>query len=254
MTAVLLEVADGIATLTLNRPAQLNAVTVELASELATAIERAGSDDEVRVVVVRGAGGTFSAGGDFDEVSRLTAAGPDALRALFEQFARATASIGAIEVPVVAAVQGVAAAGGFELMQAADFAVVSDDARIADNHIRFGMIPGGGSTQRLARLVGRQQALGLLLSGDRITGAEAHRLGLAYACWPAAEFEDRLGAMLSTLAGRSRAATTAIKRLVLDGLESDLGAGILREIDAVVAHIVGGAGAAAATGFSERKA
>ncbi len=86
-------------------------------------------------------------------------------------------------------------AGGFELMQAADIVLVSDDARIADNHIKFGMIPGGGSTQRLPRLIGRQQAMGLLLSGDRLSGADAVRLGLAYRSFPQADFDDERGAI-----------------------------------------------------------
>ena len=81
-------------------------------------------------------------------------------------------------------------AGGFELMQAADIVIVSDDAKIADNHINFGMIPGGGSTQRLPRLVGRQLALGLLLSGDRLSGLDAVRLGLAYRSFAPQDFDD----------------------------------------------------------------
>lgn len=251
---MLTNVADGIATVTLNRPEALNAVTVELATELTAALESVGTREDVNVVVIRGADGSFSAGGDFDEVQRLTAEGPAALRTLFESFAKATATIATIDVPVIAAVQGVAAAGGFELLQAADFALVADDAKIADNHIRFGMIPGGGSTQRLARLVGRQEALGLLLSGDRISGADAHRIGLAYASWPAAEFEERLDAFLKTLAGRSRAAVIAIKRLVNDNLESPLALGIEHEVDAVVDHIVRGAGSEAAASFAQRKA
>ena len=105
-------------------------------------------------------------------------------------------------------------AGGFELMQAADIVLVSDDARIADNHINFGMIPGGGSTQRLPRLVGRQIALGLLLIGDRLSGADAVRLGLAYRGFPPAEFDDGYERFAGDLAGRARSAVTAIKRLV----------------------------------------
>jgi enoyl-CoA hydratase/carnithine racemase len=254
VSTVLVDVADGVATVTLNRPEQMNSVTVELAEELEAVLEALGARDDAGVVVLRGAGANFSAGGDFDEVQRLTSEGPEALRVLFEAFARATAVIAKIDTPVIAAVQGVAAAGGFELMQAADFAVVADDARIADNHIRFGMIPGGGSTQRLARLIGRQQALGLLLSGDRISGTDAYRVGLAYACWPAAEFDQRLSTLTTTLAGRSREAVAGIKRLVNDNLESPLRIGIEHEVAAVVDHIIQGAGNAAASTFAQRKA
>ena len=164
MTVVKTTVADHVGHITLDRPAQLNAITVQLGRELEDALRRLGADPEVRVIAVRGAGQTFCAGGDFAEVERLRAEGPAGLRPLFEHFAAACRAIAEIEVPVVAIVEGSVAAGGFELMQAADIALVHEDATIADSHVRFGQLPGGGSTQRLPRLVGRQQALGLLLS------------------------------------------------------------------------------------------
>src|ERR1700749_4968157 len=155
----------------------MNAITVALSDELEQAIVELGSNAEVNVIVVQGTGGNFCAGGDFNEVELLRGSGPDSLRQLFAAFRRACDAISRVEVPVVAAVEGIAMAGGFELMQASDIVLVSDDAKIADNHIKFGMIPGGGSTQRLSRLVGRQQALGLLLSGDRLSGLDALRCG-----------------------------------------------------------------------------
>ena len=146
----------------------------------------------MNVIVIRGADKNFCAGGDVAEVERLRSAGPEALRTLFDAFRRACDVIATVEVPVVAAVEGVAMAGGFELMQAADIVIVSDDAKIADNHINFGMIPGGGSTQRLPRLVGRQIALGLLFSGDRLSGPDAVRLGLAYRSFASHDFDEGL--------------------------------------------------------------
>ena len=171
---------------------------------------------------------------------------------LFEAFRRACDAIAAVEVPVVAAVEGVAAAGGFELMQAADIVLVSDDARIADNHVRFDMIPGGGSTQRLPRLVGRQQALGLLLSGDRLSGTDAVRMGLAYRSVPPSEFDDATGRFVATMAGRERSALIAIKRLVVSGMQKPLAAGLDDELVAVVEHISQGAGRNGASAFSQR--
>jgi enoyl-CoA hydratase/carnithine racemase len=130
--------------------------------------------------------------------------------------------------------------------------LVSDEARISDNHIKYGMIPGGGSTQRLARLIGRQQALGLLLSGDRISGTDAVRLGLAYRSFPQAGFDDGVDRFVAELAGRSRGSVTSIKRLVYAGLESSLPAGLDDETDSVVAHICGGAGHDGANAFNQR--
>jgi len=128
-------------------------------------------------------------------------------------------------------------AGGFELMQAADIVIVTDDAKIADNRIKFGMIPGGGSTQRLPRLVGRQIALGLLLSGDRLSGRDAVRLGLAYRSFAPHEFDNGVGHFVSQLAGRDRAAVATIKKLVGDARQRSLSQGLDDEISAVVAHI-----------------
>ena len=252
MTLVLRDVADGIGAITLNRPEQMNALTVALSGELERAILEMGSDPAVNVVVVQGAGGNFCAGGDFNEVELLRSSGPDALRSLFEAFRRACDAIARVEVPVIAAVEGVAMAGGFELMQAADITLACDDARISDNHIRFGQVPGGGSTQRLPRLVGRQRALGLLLSGDRLDGLEAVRLGLAYRSWPAEAFEGEVAAFIETLASRRRDALARIKRLVREGLEGNLAAGLQAELDAVVEHIAGAAGGAGVTAFSMR--
>lgn len=254
MTPVSVTGDDGIGRITLNRPDQLNAVSVELAVELRQAIRRLGSDPTVNVILIRGAGGNFCAGGDFAEVERLREQGPDALRTLFVSFREACDAIADVEVPVVAAVEGVAAAGGFELVQAADVVLVSDDARIADNHVRFGMIPGGGSTQRLPRLVGVQQAMGLLLSGDRISGADAVRLGLAYRSYPAVEFDRAIEEFVATMAGRERSSLLTIKRLVNSGLRKPLAAGLDDELVAVVNHISRGAGRNGASAFSQRGA
>jgi enoyl-CoA hydratase/carnithine racemase len=242
----------GIGRITLDRPEQMNAVNVELCDELERAILTLGSDPAIKVILVRGTAGNFCAGGDFGEVERLRAQGPSALRTLFTAFRRACDAIAAIDVPVVAAVEGVAAAGGFELMQATDIVLVSDDARISDNHIRFGMIPGGGSTQRLPRLIGRQHAMGVLLSGDRLSGVDAARLGLAYRSFPRDQFDDAVELFVSTLAGRDRGAVTAIKQLVRSGLQKPSATGLDDEIIAVVRHISEGAGRNGASAFSER--
>ncbi|WP_370501013.1 enoyl-CoA hydratase/isomerase family protein [Mycolicibacterium sp. jd] len=252
MTSVAVTASAGIGRITLDRPEQLNAINVELGIELERALQKLGSDQDVNVIVIQGAGGNFCAGGDFAEVERLRAQGPAALRTLFAAFRSACDAIATIDVPVIALVEGVAAAGGFELMQAADIVLVSDDARIADNHIRFGMIPGGGSTQRLPRLVGRQQAMGVLLSGDRLHGADAVRLGLAYRSFPQDEFVDETDAFVGAMADRERSALVAIKRLVVSGLGKPLASGLDDELDDVVRHISEGAGRNGASAFSQR--
>jgi enoyl-CoA hydratase/carnithine racemase len=239
VSVVLHTVADGVGHITLNRPDRMNAVTTELARQLEHALRDLSADPTVNVIVIRGAGQNFCAGGDVAEVGHLRSAGRQPLRTLFAAFRDACDAISAVDVPVIAAVEGVAMAGGFELMQAADIVIVSDDAKIADSHINFGMIPGGGGTQRLPRLVGRQIALGLLLSGDCINGRDAVRMGLAYRSFAPEDFDAGMHDFVTKLAGRDRAATATIKKLVGAGRERPLAQDLDDEITAVVEHIAG---------------
>ncbi|WP_220794053.1 enoyl-CoA hydratase/isomerase family protein [Nocardioides pelophilus] len=252
-TPVTIDISAGIATLTLDRPGAINAVTTALAAALEQALRHVGASAEVRVVVVRGAGGNFCAGGDFEEVQRLRSVGREALRTLFAAFRDACAAVSEIPQPVIAAVEGVAMAGGFELMQASDIVLVRDDARISDNHVNFGMVPGGGGSQRLPRLVGRQRATALLLSGDRLSGADAVAWGLAYRSFPADTFDEAVAAFARKLADRRPDAVQTIKRLVRDGLTTDVEKGLDLELDAVVDHIAGDAGGTSVSAFADRK-
>lgn len=253
MKTVLSEIDGTIGRITLNRPDRMNAISVQLAGELDAALTSLGQRQDINVIVIRGAGGNFCAGGDFEEVQRLRAEGSAELRELFTAFKTACDAIARAQVPVVAAVEGVAMAGGFELIQAADIVVVSDGARIADNHINFGMIPGGGSTARLPRILGRQQALALLLSGDKISGTRAVELGLAYQAYPAGEFDESVERFLDRLSRRDRSAITSIKRLVTEGLDQDFDSANAAETDAVVWRIGGLAGQAGVDAFKERE-
>jgi len=248
---VLTTVEGSVATIVLSRPQARNAITVALATGLAGALRAAAA--QARVIVIRGAGGHFCAGGDFGEVSRLRAGGPDALRPLFEEFVAACELIAELPVPVIAAVEGYAMAGGFELIQSCDIAIARDDAVLADNHLNFSMIPGGGGSQRLPRLVGPQRALGLILSGDRLTGAQAQQWGLVYRAVPAGEFEQAVAGLAANLAGKDPVALARAKRLVRDGLALPLRDGLARETEAIIDHL-GGAGAAAGISrFAGRK-
>lgn len=238
--------------ITLNRPEAMNAITIELAVALEDALARLA--EQVDVIVIRGAGGNFSVGGDFKELERLRAEGPGAMAELFESFGRGLALMAELPVPVVAAVEGYALAGGFELMQAADIAIVAEEARIADHHSNFGQIPGGGSSQRLPRLVGRQRALAHILTGDRLSGAEAVAWGLAYRAVPAAGLDAAARELAESLAGKGRETLARIKRLVYQGLELPLAEGLARERAEVLAHLTGDSGAEGIAAFTNRRA
>ncbi|HEY5853018.1 MAG TPA: enoyl-CoA hydratase/isomerase family protein [Aldersonia sp.] len=240
---------NRIGTIMLNRPEAMNAITVALGAELEEALRDLGSKADV--IVIRGAGGNFSVGGDFHELQRLRAQGREALAPLFGNFARACAAIAEIDVPVIAAVEGFAMAGGFELLQAADIALVHEKAKLADTHSNHGMVPGGGSTQRLPRLVGRQRALAHILTGDRLSAADAVAWGLAYQVLPADGFDDAVLEFARKLAGKDRAALARSKRLVYAGLERPLNEGIELEARTVLDHLTedtSGAGIDAFTG------
>jgi enoyl-CoA hydratase/carnithine racemase len=250
MSSVLAEADGRVGRITLNRPEAMNAITLELAAALEQALTDLGP--RIDVIVIRGAAGNFSVGGDFKALEALRAEGPQALAALFSVFGRACTLVGELDVPVVAVVEGYAMAGGFELMQACDIALVAEDAKLADNHSNFGQVPGGGGSQRLPRLVGRQRAGAHILSGDRLSGRQAAEWGLAYRALPAEQLDDAVEALTEKLSRKSRAAQATTKRLIRDGLELPLAEGLALEHEAVVAHLSSEAGAAGIASFSNR--
>jgi 2-(1,2-epoxy-1,2-dihydrophenyl)acetyl-CoA isomerase len=245
------EVDGDVGRLTLNRPASRNAISLNLAREFAAGVRALAP--AVSVIVIRGAGGTFCAGGDFDELMALRDSGRAALAELFTAFRDATAAIAAAEVPVVAVVEGHAVAGGFELIQAVDVAIAAESATLADIHAKFGQIPGGGGTALLPRLVGRARASALVLTGDALTARQALAWGLLYQVVPDAELDDAVAALVRRLTKGSRAARAASKRLIREGLGKPLPDALDAELDAVLDHILGSGGAAAADFFATRK-
>ena len=222
--------ADGRAlAVTFQRPDVLNAMSRELCRDAVTALRAAA--DEAAVVVLRGAGGNFSVGGDIAEVSDLRAEGPAALAALFDGFAALLQTVRDLPIPVVAAVEGYAIAGGFELLQVCDVVLLSETAMLGDHHIRAGQVPAGGGSQRLPRLVGRQRALAHLLTGDRLDAATAVAWGLAYRWAPADEFDEMVVDVVGKIAAKDPAALRAMKSLVVRGLQMSLADGLRLERD-----------------------
>ncbi len=229
---------DGlVGRLTLNRPDAMNAVTVRLAQELEAGVRDLAVLTDV--IVIRGAGGNFCVGGDVAELDRLRQRSRDELAELFVSFRRALVAIGEAPVPVLAVVEGNAVAGGFELLQACDITVASTDARLADIHARFGQIPAGGGTQRLPRMVGRARAMGMILTGDGITGAAAADWGLIYRAVQPEYLEQAVADVVGRLTSGSRAALAASKYLVRASAEVTLEDGLDMELTAVLDHLAG---------------
>ncbi|SHL12029.1 2-(1,2-epoxy-1,2-dihydrophenyl)acetyl-CoA isomerase [Pseudonocardia thermophila] len=240
--------SGDVGTVVLDRPRTRNALTVELAKALAAAVEELAAC--TRVIVLRGSGPDFCAGGDVGELARLHAEG----RAveLFAAFRRACAVLGSVAVPVVAAVHGHAVAGGFELVQSCDLAVVSADARIADIHCRYGQVPGGGSTQRLPRIVGRQRAMGLILTGETISGRQAVEWGLAYRVAEPGELDAVVGEVVERLLANPAPAMARAKYLVGHALAHTLDDGLDLETRHVLDHLATEAEMALAA-FTQRR-
>lgn len=189
MSLVLTHVADGIATITLNRPEKLNALTRPLCDELVAALRATSTDRSVRVVVITGAGRAFCAGAD------LTILGSDG-DALVRGGKEIALLIRSTPQPVIAAVNGAAAGGGANLALACDYRVATDGATIGQVFARLGLGPDWGGSFFLPRLVGTARALELLWSARMVPAAEAHSLGLFDRLVPA----DRLETEVRTLA------------------------------------------------------
>jgi 2-(1,2-epoxy-1,2-dihydrophenyl)acetyl-CoA isomerase len=251
VTPVLTTVEGRVGYLTLNRPEAKNAITIELSRGLAAAVREL--ESSVDVLVIRGAGGTFCAGGDVAQLDLLRSKGRADLAELFAAFRDAVAAIVAAEVPVVAVVEGHAVAGGFELLQACDVVLAAETAVLADIHARFGQIPGGGGTQLLPRLVGLSRASALVLTGDSLTARQAQEWGLVYEVAPAEGLDAALASLITRLTRGSRTARSESKRLMRQGIELPLNAGIDLENEAVLDHILGDAGADAVDAFGSRK-
>lgn len=171
--------ADGVRLLTLNRPDKLNAWNAQMRRELRDAVHRADADRDLRVLIVTGAGRAFSAGEDVAGMEELTGIGTRGFRAAARSIHEVFDTIEAMEIPVIAAIDGVAAGGGFELALSCDFRVMTERSRLVMPEARVGLIPGSGGCSRLVRHVGLGRAKELVMLGASIPAARALELGLA---------------------------------------------------------------------------
>ena len=230
---LLYEVKDGIATLTLNRPDRLNALGDTLREDLFAAVTRASADPEVRVMVVTGAGKGFCAGGDVKAMNERKESGGE--RPLAEKVAplrdQVLFAMRDAPQPIIAAVNGAAAGAGMNLALACDIRLASDDAQLGLTEVNLAIIPGGGGTQRLPRLVGRGKALEMILTGARISASEALAIRLVERVVPAAEVLAHAQALARTLADKAPVALRYAKEAVVKGLELPLADGLRLEND-----------------------
>jgi enoyl-CoA hydratase len=218
-------VVEGVALVTLDRPAALNALSFGLLAELADRLEALDADASVRCVVLTGAGErAFAAGADIRELRDQTPASLEASGA-FAPWDR----IGRLGLPLVAAVRGFALGGGCELAMACDVIVAGEDAAFGQPEILIGVIPGAGGTQRLTRAVGPALAMDMTLTGRRLDAREAERAGLVSRVVPAADVVAEALEVASRIAAGPPLAVRAAKRAVRIAQESPLGEGLAHE-------------------------
>ena len=227
--AIRYELADGIATITLNRPAVHNAMNEHMREELTGCFGELAQSPEARVIVVTGAGErAFSAGADIREfvAPQVPVRFRDARRRV--DFRAAMDRCGQ---PIIAAIRGFALGGGLELALACDIRIAGEDSQLGLTEVNLAIIPGGGGTQRLPRLVGRGKALEMILTGARIDAREALRIGLVERVVPAGEVQASAQALARMLAEKAPVALRYAKEAVVKGLGLPLDDGLRLEND-----------------------
>ena len=224
---VLYEKRNGIAYVTVNRPKVLNALNTPTWKDLRTAFEDARDDATVRGVILTGAGNkAFVAGADIGELAQATGFDAEQSSRFGQQVLDLIENLGK---PVIAAVNGFALGGGCETAMACTVRLAVETAKFGQPEVTLGLVPGGGGTQRLPRLVGKGRALQLILSGDMITAQEAYRIGLVNEIVPAAELIARAEAILKKIAANAPIAVKLGLEAVNKGMEMTLAEGLYLE-------------------------
>jgi enoyl-CoA hydratase/carnithine racemase len=224
MANVSAETRGAVGLVRLDRPEARNALSPELMEELAAICERWDEDPEVRCIVIAGGDDWFAAGGDIKVMAKRTLA-----ETLTSSSARFWPRLAALRTPLVAAVSGYALGGGCELALACDMIVASESAQFGQPEILIGIIPGGGGTQRLARVMGKQRAMELVLTGRRIGAEEAHGLGIVTRLAPPDGWLDAALELAAEDAERPPLAPRLAKQAVLAAEETALTAGLDHE-------------------------
>ena len=226
--SILVERRERIAIITINRPEKRNALNIQTRAEGAAALDELRDDDSVRVVIFTGAGDkAFVAGADIGEFAGRTALAQRAImleRGLFN-------AVDSFPKPVIAMVNGYCLGGGCELALACDIRIASDTASFGQPEINLGIIPGGGGTQRLTRLVGEGKAMEMILTGEIVSAQEAFRFGMVNQVVPPAQLEAKTMEVANRIAEKSPIALRLAKEAVKAASRSNLDEGLRREVD-----------------------
>ncbi|MBP1934460.1 enoyl-CoA hydratase/isomerase family protein [Ammoniphilus resinae] len=226
MDPVLYEERGPIAIITFNREEKLNAMNSQVVSQVIEHLTRANDSEHIRAVILTGKGRAFVAGADIEEYSRQTPIQftdyQRRSRVMFDKIEKN-------KKVVIAAVNGYALGGGFELVLSCDLAVASSEAKLGLPEIHLGLLPGGGGTQRLTRLIGERRAKYYMLTGRSLSAQEAFELGVINTVCPAEELMETALQLAQSIASRAPLAVQEGKKLIHDGLDGSLETGITLE-------------------------
>jgi enoyl-CoA hydratase len=248
---LLVDVSGGIATITINRPKSLNALNRATMRELSSAFEDIAGSRDVGVVLLTGSGEkAFVAGADVSEMREFTP-----LQVLeFSRFGNGVlGSIERLPQPVIGVINGFALGGGCELAMACDILVASDNARFAQPEVNLGIIPGWGGTQRLARLVGRNIAKEIVLTGEMISAQRAYEIGLVNRVVPQADLMETAREIARKIIGKAPVALSTAKSVMNRGIDLDLESACALEANAFAVMFSTGDGAEGMTAFLEKR-
>ncbi|MCL4744513.1 MAG: enoyl-CoA hydratase/isomerase family protein [Burkholderiaceae bacterium] len=230
MSSIIYEQRGAGAWLTLNRPDALNALSFAMMHELGDALARARSDETVRVLVITGNGRAFCAGADLKEVAEMQAharlGDPDFLDVVRRVFGE----LRAFPKPVIAAVNGLALAGGMELVMACDLVFAAESARLGDAHSNFGVFPGAGGAAVMPRRIGLNRAKYLLFSGEHLPAREMMEMGLVNRVTPDAELASTVGRFVEKLALKSPAVLRRMKEVANRSMDQSQEAALSDEL------------------------
>ncbi len=226
---LLVDVADGIATITINRPQVLNALNTETLTELKQAFSEMDANDDVKVIILTGTGKAFVAGADISEMRPLNAIEGRNFGLLGQSV---FTFIENLSKPVIAAVNGFALGGGTELALSCDFIYASEKAKFGQPEVGLGVTPGFGGTQRLPRRVGMAMAKELIYSGRMINGATAKDIGLANAVVSPEELMDAVMKAAGEIASKGQVSVKMSKAAINRGMDVDINSALAIEADA----------------------
>jgi len=221
MNSIILKIENSIATITLNRPEVFNSFNREMALLMQQTLDNCANDQNVRAIVITGAGKAFCAGQDLKEVT-TPELNPGFRKILEEHYNPIVSRIRSIEKPIIAAVNGVAAGAGANIALACDIVIAAENAAFIQAFSKIGLVPDSAGTFFLPRLIGFQKASALMMLGDKVSAQEAYNIGMIYKFYPVAFFEEEIEKIATTLANMPTKAIGLTKKLLNESMSNNL--------------------------------